>query len=221
VLALDWPGHGASAEDHAPASAERYAALLEAFAAALDLGELAILGNSIGGAAAIRFAARRPEAVRGLVLVDSGGLVPVHAFTRGATRVMAHFFAAGARGARWYPRAYSLYYALVLPGRPARAQRGRIVAAAPETAARLAEAWRSFGEPEADARGDAARLACPVFVAWAKRDRVLPLRLCRPAIRRIPRARLEVFPGGHSPFLEAPERFLPSLERFLDEVWGG
>jgi 4,5:9,10-diseco-3-hydroxy-5,9,17-trioxoandrosta-1(10),2-diene-4-oate hydrolase len=220
VLALDWPGHGRSGDDAEPAGAARYAALLEGFVDALGLRDWVLLGNSIGGAAALRLAARRPAETRGLVLVDSGGLDRVDLAARLVTRGMAAFFAAGARGARWFPRAFELYYRAVLPAPPARAQRERIVAAAPELAPRLTEAWRSFGEPGADARPLAAGLGCPVLVAWAERDRVLQLRRSLPAIRRIPGARLERFPGGHAPFLECPDAFAAALAGFLDEVWG-
>jgi 4,5:9,10-diseco-3-hydroxy-5,9,17-trioxoandrosta-1(10),2-diene-4-oate hydrolase len=108
-----------------------------------------------------------------------------------------------------------MYYGLVLPGAPAREQRERIVAAATDSARALANAWRSFGRPEADLRAAASKLRCPVLVAWARSDRVIPLALVRAAIRRIPGAELEIFPGGHAPFLECPERFEPVLRRFL------
>src|SRR5690606_21377735 len=104
----------------------------------------------------------------------------------------------------------------VLSAPAAAPQRARIVAASREMAPRLAEAWRSFGEPDADLRDVAAALACPVLVAWAKRDRVLQLRRSRPAIRRIPGARLELFDGGHAPCLECPDAFAATLRAFLD-----
>jgi 4,5:9,10-diseco-3-hydroxy-5,9,17-trioxoandrosta-1(10),2-diene-4-oate hydrolase len=220
VLALDWPGHGHSGDDARPASAARYAELLRGFIDALGLKEVVLLGNSIGGAAAIRFAAERPAQVRGLVLVDSGGLDRVDALARFFTRAMTAFFAAGARGARWFPWAYRRYYALVLPGREARAQRERIVAAGVESAPVLADAWRSFGAPDADTRDLAASLRCPVFVAWAKRDQVIQLRRNRRAIEAIPGVRFETFPGGHAPFLECPDAFAASLTAFLDRVEG-
>ena len=220
VIALDWPGHGHSGDDPQPASAVRYADLLRGFVDALGLKDIVVLGNSIGGAAAIRFAAERPAQTRGVVLVDAGGLDRVDRLARFFTRMMASFFAAGVRGARWYPWAFRRYYALVLPGRAAREQRERIVACGSEVAPILVEAWRSFGEPEADTRALAASLRCPVFVAWAKQDRVIQLGRNRKAIEAIPGVRLETFPGGHAPFLECPEEFETSLERFLDEVLG-
>lgn len=218
VIALDWPGHGRSADDRVPASAARYAEIAERFADALGLRDVVVLGNSIGGAVAIRLAAARPDRVRvrALVLADAGGLDRVDAMTRLVTRAMVRFFAAGARGARWYPRAFARYYGVVLSGAAAAEQRARITAAGSEMAPRLVEAWRSFGEPDADLRGVAASLACPVLVAWARRDRVLQLWRSRPAIRRIPDARLELFEGGHAPFLESPDAFAASLSAFLD-----
>jgi len=218
VIALDWPGHGCSGEDREPASAARYAEVLEGFVAALGLRDVVLLGNSIGGSAALRFAARHPDQTRALVLVDSAGLDQVDAATRLVTRGMAAFFAAGARGARWFPRAFDLYYRMLLTEEPAREQRARIVAGAVELAPRLVEAWRSFGEPSADVRALAAELACPVLVAWAKRDRILQLRRSLPAIERIPTARLELFRGGHAPFLECPDEFARVLESFLEQL---
>ena len=220
VIALDWPGQGRSGVDRVPASAVRYAELLAGFVSALRLDELVVLGNSIGGAAAIQFASAEQERVRGLVLVDSGGLDAVDRLARFVTGRMAAFFAAGARGARWFPWAFRRFYGVVLPRPAAREQRERIIAAAREVAPILAEAWRSFGAEAADLRRLAAALECPVLVVWAKQDRVLQLGRSRPAIERIPNVRLELFPGGHSAFLECPEAFESSLESFLAEISG-
>ena len=220
-IALDWPGHGNSADDRVPASAARYAQLLGRFLAALGLERVVLLGNSIGGAAAIRFAASAPAQVRGLALANPGGLDRFDALTGPMTRMMAWFFEAGARGARWYPRAFALYYRLVLPGAPAAAQRGRIVAAARESAPVLAQAWRSFGGAEADVRGVAAQITCPVWFAWATRDRINQLSRCRAAIQRVPNARLDTFPAGHAAFLETPDAFASAFDRFLRELPAG
>src|SRR5262249_57035243 len=74
VLAPDWPGQGRSAADREPPRAARYAALLDGLLDACGVGRAVILGNSIGGAAALRYAPPRPQRVSALVLEKSGGL---------------------------------------------------------------------------------------------------------------------------------------------------
>src|SRR5262249_25679801 len=153
-----------------------------------------------------------------------GGLAPTN--DRAAQiflRAMARFFAAGARRASWFPGAFGAYYRLsVLPGRAAREQRRRIVAAAYENAPVLGQAWLSFAAPEADLTALAPHIGCEVLFAWAKRDRVVSLARSLPAIERFPKARLERFAATHAAHLETPEAFETSVERFLAELgWQG
>jgi len=221
VIALDWPGHGNSTEDREPASQRRYGDLLRGFVEALALEPALFIGNSIGGAAAMRLATEAPARVRALVLANPGGLDRGGGsrLNRVVTGAMAAFFAAGARGAKWYPRAFAAYYRqLVLPETAAADQRERIIAQGGEVAALLADAWRSFGRPDADLRPLAPRIACPVLFAWAERDRINQLSRCRAAIAQFPNARLETFRAGHAAFLEAPEEFARALQRFLGDL---
>jgi len=220
IVGLDWPGQGNSGPDPVAASAERYQELLAGFLDAARIERAVIIGNSIGGAAAIRYAAANPSRVRALVLENPGGLVPSDRTVRLATRAMARFFAAGARRAWWFPRLFGSYYKMVLPKAEAADARARIVAAGYEIAPILAQAWRSFGEPEADLRALAPRIECPVLFAWAKRDRIVRLKPCLPAIKTFPNARLETFEAGHAAHLEAPDAFETSLEEFLKSLHG-
>jgi 4,5:9,10-diseco-3-hydroxy-5,9,17-trioxoandrosta-1(10),2-diene-4-oate hydrolase len=215
VIALDWPGQGASGDDRHPTSAGRYAALLAGFVDALGVERAVLLGNSIGGAAAIRYAAAHPHRVCGLVLENPGGLQAIDVLVRRATRLMAAFFAAGERGAAWYPPAFAAYYRLVLQRGAAAPQRARIVASGREIARVLREAWESFGEPDADLRALVPGIDRPVLFAWATRDCLVQLRASLPAIRRFPNARLERFPAGHAAHLETPDAFEAALDPFL------
>lgn len=73
VLAPDMPGHGFSAQLR---PGDPPTVLLDAIADTLDqvLDEPAlILGNSMGGLVAIRYALARPQMVRGLALISPGG----------------------------------------------------------------------------------------------------------------------------------------------------
>lgn len=215
-VALDWPAQGASTGDHMPASADRYAELLAGFLHATGIERPILLGNSIGGAAAIRLAAEHPDQVRALVLANPGGLVPVDATTRMFCRMMTAFFGAGARGAGWFGPLFAAYYRMVLRESTAATDRRRIVADGRRTAAVMAQAWASFAQPQADLREAFASLDCPVLLTWAKSDRILAFRRCRAAIERLPSARVVAMRGGHSAFLEDPKAFDATLVAFVD-----
>jgi 4,5:9,10-diseco-3-hydroxy-5,9,17-trioxoandrosta-1(10),2-diene-4-oate hydrolase len=217
VIRIDWPSQGRSGDDHVPASAARYAELLAGALAALKVERPIIIGNSIGGAAAITYAGKHP--VKALVLCNSGGLLEVTPAVTRACKSMAAFFAAGARSAWWFPAAFWLYYTmLVLPSGAARAQRKRIIASGAEIAPVLRDAWLSFGQPDADLRAVAASLDVPVWVAWARGDWIIQLSACRPAIKRLKRGRLTGFGGGHAAFLERPRGFAKAFLRFAKTV---
>jgi 4,5:9,10-diseco-3-hydroxy-5,9,17-trioxoandrosta-1(10),2-diene-4-oate hydrolase len=219
VLALDWPGQGKSTSDTEPTRATRYAQLLDGFLAATRVERPVLIGNSIGGAAALHYAHAHPGDVRALVLENPGGLSPTNdRLAQLVLAAMAGFFAAGSRGARWFPAAFGAYYRSVLQRGAAREQRRRIVGAAYELAPLLEQAWRGFARPEEELRELAPGIACPVLFAWATRDQLVSLSRSRATIRRFSQARLERFPAGHSPHLETPEAFEASVERFLATV---
>ena len=215
-IRLDWPGHGRSGTDRQPTSAMRYAALAEGVLSSMGIERPLVIGNSIGGAAAITLATRRK--MRGLILCDSGGLVAVDATVRAFCGAFERFFAAGEHGASWYPAAFKLYYQLVLPRPAAHARRAEIVRCARDMAPLLRQAWASFGQPEADLREAATTIDSPIWVAWAKHDRVIPLNRVRPAIDRLKQGRLSLFAGGHTPFLEEPDEFAVQFRQFAETL---
>ena len=217
-ICIEWPGHGESGKDHRPVSASRYAELIEGVLSLLGIEFPIVLGNSIGGTVAMRYAAR--HRVRALVICDSGGLVEISPTVRKFCRVMERFFAAGERDAWWYRLVFAGYYRLVLQQKAARAQRKRIVANAHKLAPLLRQAWASFGDPEADLRAVAASLDVPIWVAWSKHDRVIPLKACMDAIRGFKHYTLDTFDGGHTPFLEQPDAFAKKFLRFLVTLSG-
>lgn len=214
VIRVDWPGQGRSGPDTHSPDPRRYARLLRGVLEKLRIEQPILIGNSIGGATAVVYASQWP--VKALVLCDAGGLVPVNGFVRLFCATFAWFFNAGARGARWFmPLFHGYYRFMVLPQAAAAAQRENIIRSGYEIAAVLRDAWRGFGRKEADLRSLAQSLSVPVWFAWAKQDRVIPLSLCMPCIRQMPKAYVTRYPGGHAAFLEQPEAFIEGLDAFV------
>jgi pimeloyl-ACP methyl ester carboxylesterase len=218
VIALDFPGQGNSGNDTLPASGTRYTHLLEGFTEAHNIRAMTLIGNSIGGAVAVRYAHLHPDRVKGLVLCDSGGLQAPNRVGRFFIGAFVQFFAAGRRGASWYAWAFRRYYERVLIAEPAQEERTRIVQSAYEIAPVLEEAWKSFARQDESLHPILQEIECPVFLAWAKDDFVLPLGGAESAFQLFPNHRLEVFEGGHAAFLEDPDRFEHSLRNFLSVV---
>lgn len=214
VHAIDWPGWGAADPDPAP-TALGYAALLPRVLDVLALGPAVLLGNSVGGFAAIHTAAARPELVRALVLVDPGG------FTARWPGAIAACRAIGSRRLaptmmRALPRIY-----LRRDTDPVRAIRAHAVAMSgdPQRVAAFASIWRSFADRDHDARDAAARIKVPTLLAWGRHDPVLPwLTDGRRARHALPRATVTTFSCGHQPFAERSEEFLAAVEAFLGDL---
>jgi pimeloyl-ACP methyl ester carboxylesterase len=224
VIRIDWPGQGRSGPDPKPPTPARYAQLLRGVVLALCLQSPVIIGCSIGGAAAISYAARFPT--RALVLANSGGLVELNASSRKACVFLSRIFAAGARRAWWFGSLYALYYRMVLPSKAARPQRRRIARAGYECAQTLSDAWVNFADAkEADQRQAAVALRLPILVAWAMQDRINLFKGAKPTIEKMKQASLSQFQGGHAAFLEQPQQFIAEFLRFafkhrLNEVCG-
>ena len=220
VLALDFPGQGNSGPDIEPASATRYTELLSQFIDMLKLNSVVLIGNSIGGATSIRYASLHPQRVKAIVLCDSGGLGKSNLISKIFIESFVQFFAAGRRGAFWFPWAFDRYYRHVLIMAPAHEERDRIIRTAYEIASPLEQAWRSFARPEENLLAMLPSIQCPVLLAWTRQDFVIPLKYAEPSFGLLRNHRLEIFEGGHAAFLEDPDHFERCIREFLRDVEG-
>lgn len=212
VFAVDWPGHGKSAESAAPGACA-FADLLPSVLEDLNEGPYTVIGNSVGGFAAIRTAAQRPDLVKSLVVVNPGGFTPRWPTTFVACRVFgSKTFAPIVM--RLLPRLYlrrknSTVHAIQAAVRDASRDRTKVNT--------FAKVWRSFTDRGHDARADAARVSCPVLLIWGTRDPILPWLIDgRRAKRAFQNAEVVTLPCGHQSFAEMPSEFMTSLTDFLD-----
>ena len=214
VTTVDWPGHGRSPRDEpetAVGFGERLVGLLDRLG-----GRHVLLGNSVGGFAALYAAAHRPDLVAGLILVSPGGFTPRWFGTTLACKTIGSAAVA--------PRAYRVLPRLYLrdrnPAVNAVIERAKEASRSLEQVQVFANVWRSFTDPGHDSRPLAAAVRCPTLLVWGTRDPVLPWAIDgRRARAGLPSAETLTFPGaGHQPFIERPGEFLYRTAPFLSRL---
>jgi pimeloyl-ACP methyl ester carboxylesterase len=228
VYAPDLPGSGASAEPaadrYSPAFFEQF---VGAFLDALGAERAAVVGNSAGGLAGLRFALSKPERVTALGLVAGAGLGRKVSPALRSLSLPGYGRLAVAWGKRRPGAAQrALARAALIFSRPWRTPRGwlkeqyRLARLPGFLEAQLATLRSQVGlrgqrEVLLDRLPD---LEPPTLVVWGGRDRVLPPSQAHEAIARLRNGSLELVPDcGHLPQVEHPERFAFTLARFLDE----
>jgi pimeloyl-ACP methyl ester carboxylesterase len=216
AIAVDWPGHGESDPVDATIqpSAPLFADVLEDVVDGLGLSRVAVIGNSVGGFAAARLAINRPEAVAGLVLVNTGGFVPLNPVVRGFCRVLgtpAVFRRAAPLFVRGYMKARTDSDRRV-------AERAIAAAKTPEGVRVGTGLWRSFATPAHDLRGRAGELSAPTLIVWGEKDIAIPLSAGRATHDAIRGSQFETLATGHVVFSSDPECFLAVAEPFLQSA---
>lgn len=218
TIAVDWPGHGDSepVDSTLEPSAPLFADVLEDVVDGLGLTRAVLIGNSVGGFASARLAITRPERVAGLILVNTGGFVPLGPMTRACCRIIGSpaFVRLGAPA---FIRGYM----------KAKTDSDRKIAARAIAAARTSEGrrtltglWRSFATSEHDLRSRAAELGAPTQIVWGRKDIAIPLRAGRATRAAIAGSRLAILNTGHVVFSSDPAGFLAIAEPFLESVTG-
>ena len=221
VVAVDLPGFG---ESEKPPLA-RFEYTVDAFAevlcdlyGGLDLGRTAVVGHGLGGAIALRLAAKHPELVSALALVDTLCYPVDPDLYRWLGRVP---FVGGLVFKQLLGRsAFRAFYEDRVVGRHFKAD-----------PARLNAYYDNFNSPAArsstlatlratvDTRpivADIARIVTPTLIIWGREDRVYPCELGQRLARQIHGSGLRLLDTGHSPQEEQPDTVASVLTEFTD-----
>jgi 4,5:9,10-diseco-3-hydroxy-5,9,17-trioxoandrosta-1(10),2-diene-4-oate hydrolase len=222
AVMMDLPGYGGSAVR--PPTAHFFTLAADALAGLLDelaIDKVHLIGNSLGGGTALRFALRYPDRAGRLVLMGPGGLtlnVLAPDPTEGVQRLID--FAAPPGPSRDKMAAFLrvMVYDQRLITDELTDERYAL-ACQPEALAGMAAMGSSFfGEHAEDGMlwREAHRLKHEVLLIWGREDRVNPLDGALIALKQLRRAQLHVFGGcGHWAQLEKFDEFNDLSLRFL------
>ena len=227
VLAPDLRGHGESAWAEPPAyRIDDYADDLRAVLDALVVGRVALVGHSMGGRIAVRFAAAHPERVRGLAILDSR-MTGVDRTAAAAWRGRI----SGQRAGRGYPtRADALAAFRFVPDEPhvpeavvADLARHAIVERAPgDWTFRFDRAVLSLdGDRGGDLMPALRRIRCPATVMAGAASWVMDAAHRRAVAAALSGCTTRVFPGGHHFLVARGAEVGAALREFLDGLPAG
>jgi pimeloyl-ACP methyl ester carboxylesterase len=224
VIALDLPGFGMSEVSRAEITISKYARCVEALCQHLELGRVALVGNSMGGFVSSEVAIRYAERVERLVLVSAAGISSANVYRAPALlagRIVGALTAYGAaRHGQMAKRPVTRHAALSFVAR-------RPSLLAPDLAweAMIKGAGRPAFQPALranlvyDFRDRLPEIGCPTLIVWGENDSVISVRDAAEFERLIPDSRKLVMKDtGHVPMLERPTAFNDVLMDFLAET---
>jgi len=216
VIRLDLPGSGLTGADPArDYGDERATRLIASLLDRLGVSRTSVIGNSIGGRIAWRFAATYPDRVDRLVLVAPDGYASP-GFAYGVAPSVPAVF----RLLPWVlPKAMLRMNLAPAYGNPdnladdvlaryhdlmrAPGVRGAVIERTEQTVLQPPEPWL-------------AKIAAPTLLVWGERDAMIPVANAQDYLRAIRGSELVVLPAlGHVPFEEAPDASLPAVRAFL------
>ena len=226
VIAVDQPGFGQSDKptehpQYFRHSADALLGLLDA----LGIERAHLVGNSLGGGTAVRFALDNPGRAGRLVLMGPGGL-SVNVFAPDPTQGVQNLMRFGAQPSREALATFlrGMVYDQSLITEELIEER-YAAATTPESLAAMTAMGKSFAGPDAELGmlwRDAHRLRQRVLLIWGREDRVNPLDGALLALKQIPRAQLHVFGRcGHWAQLEKFDEFNRLAMDFLSDPGSG
>lgn len=220
-VAPDLPGFGES-EKPPPSrfdyDVDAFTEVIVDLYAGLGLGRAALVGHGLGGAIALNVAARHPELVSRLVLIDA----QYHVATPTWDRRLAQLpFVGGLLFKQLYTRITfrAFFRERVLSGRSANVTTERVdryydLFSSPAARGSALAALRASSDTRKVA-AQTSRVQPPTLVVWGRHDKALPAAFGQRLAREIRGAGFVLLDAGHAPQEECPVELTRAIVEFL------
>ena len=193
VTLVDLYGFGKTPHPDLPLTIEDYAVGVEEVIEQTGGGDVILIAHSFGGRVAMRISARNP-AVKGLILIDSAGIIP--------HRGIGYYLSVGVYklkkkiGSKSLPKGSSDYAVLSGP------MRKTFVNVVNESSER-----------------DAKKITVPTILLWGTEDKDTPMYMCRRLHKLIHGSEVLIFSGaGHFSYLERSGEVARIVKAFAEGV---
>ena len=194
VYVLDLPGFGGSSLPSVD-SINAYAELVINFCGYMGIEKMILMGHSLGGRVGIILAAKYPEVIERLVLIDAAGVKP-RSIRRKTLKLVAKLFV-------WVPPAL----------------RRKVVGGMMDEDYKRTPALRDLYRVvvSEDLTKYLPMIKCETGLVWGELDPVLPLAITRVYKKLLPQAKLRVVWGaGHDPHLDKYEATKAILQEYSE-----
>lgn len=167
-----------------------------------------LLGHSFGGRIAVRFAAKYPQKLRGLILVSGAGIRGINEFW-----ISLSYFISGGVGQifqlpilqKFYPVLRNLFYRYILRKTDYLLAEGY-----------LKETLKNIVKE--DLTDYLEQIQIPTLLIWGEKDKTTPPKCGYLMKEKIKNSELKILEGvGHAPHLENPEKLSEIILKFLEK----
>lgn len=224
VIAPDLPGHGESSYNQSfTYDFAQQAQWLDEFIKALDLKDIHIMGNSMGGGIALLYSHAQPQNVASITLIDAAGVYPPKASD------LQKIIDAGGKNPLIVNsledfdtlREFAMAKQPFLPW-PATNVLARRAQARNEINIKIFEDIHAVAEKAKHSDEHLKMLEQikqPVLILWGEKDRALDVSSVAVFENYLPDSRSYIFPDlGHAPMLEAPGDSAELVLEFVEAV---
>ena len=218
VVALDLPGFGSSTyHDTASYGYVDQAKRLDLFMAALGVDRFHIVGNSMGGDIAGRFAVMFPAKVISLGLFDAAGVASPH------PSELKQILASGGKNPLIVEKPEDfdalMAFAFVKPPEIPKFVKKVLIAEGLRHQASNQKIFREIGSALDTLQSDLGLIQAPTLVLWGEKDRILDVSSADVFVEGIKNSTKVIIENcGHLPMIEKPEETAGAYLVFLDKV---
>lgn len=225
IIRLDLPGYGLTGpHPEGDYSVETYLSFLQSFLSELGIKKCVLIGNSIGGEIAWRFALNNPTQVGKLVLIGAAGY-PVEMEELPLSKLPLSYL--------WLriPLIRELSVKFTTP-QVMRESLEYLYGDPKKVTDNLVELYFDMTHREGNREALTERMESfsrtapwekipiikvPTLIIWGRKDRLIPVENSRRFHKELPDSRLFIFPeAGHMPMEEIPEKSVIVLKKFIN-----